>query len=142
MKIIVTTKEKIRLNRFLEWLFYFISYSIVFFLVSRFFKTFYIDSSHPLLFSILASFIIYILNQTVKPLLVRFTIPVTALTLGLFYPFINLFILKLTDWILGKYFNLLDFWVAFAISILISALNFLIEGFVIKPIIRKVKHHG
>jgi hypothetical protein len=142
MKIIVTTKEKIRLNRFLEWLFYFISYSIVFFLVSRFFKTFYIDSSHPLLFSILASFIIYILNQTVKPLLVRFTIPVTALTLGLFYPFINLFILKLTDWILGKYFNLLDFWVAFAISILISASNFLIEGFVIKPIIRKVKHHG
>ena len=142
MKIIVTTKEKIRLNRFLEWLFYFISYSIVFFLVSRFFNTFYIDSSHPLLFSILASFIIYILNQTVKPLLVRFTIPVTALTLGLFYPFINLFILKLTDWILGKYFNLLDFWVAFAISILISASNFLIEGFVIKPIIRKVKHHG
>ena len=142
MKIIVTTKEKIRLNRFLEWLFYFISYSIVFFLVSRFFKTFYIDSSHPLLFSILASFIIYILNQTVKPLLVRFTIPVTALTLGLFYPFINLFILKLTDWILGKYFNLLDFWVAFAISILISASNFLIEGFVIKPIIRKIKHHG
>ena len=142
MKIIVTTKEKIRLNRFLEWLLYFISYSIVFFLVSRFFKTFYIDSSHPLLFSILASFIIYILNQTVKPLLVRFTIPVTALTLGLFYPFINLFILKLTDWILGKYFNLLDFWVAFAISILISASNFLIEGFVIKPIIRKVKHHG
>lgn len=142
MRIIVTTKEKIRLNRFLEWLFYFISYSVVFFLVSRFFKTFYIDSSHPLLFSILASFIIYILNQTVKPLLVRFTIPVTALTLGLFYPFINLFILKLTDWILGKYFNLLDIWVALAISILISVANVLIEEFVIKPIIRKVKHHG
>ncbi len=142
MRIIVTTKEKIRLNRFLEWLFYFISYSVVFFLVSRFFKTFYIDSSHPLLFSILASFIIYILNQTVKPLLVRFTIPVTALTLGLFYPFINLFILKLTDWILGKYFNLLDIWVALAISILISVANVLIEEFVIKPLIRKVKHHG
>ena len=105
MKIIVTTKEKIRLNRFLEWLLYFASYSIVFFLVSCFFETFYIDPSHPVLFSILASFIIYILNQTVKPLLVRFTIPVMALTFGLFYPFINLFILKLTDWILGKYFN-------------------------------------
>ncbi len=142
MKIIVTTKEKIRLNRFLEWLLYFTSYSIVFFLVSSFFKTFYIDPHHPLLFSILASFIIYILNQTVKPLLVRFTIPVTALTFGLFYPFINLFILKLTDWILGKYFNLLDIWVALAISILISVANVLIEEFVIKPIIRKVRHHG
>ena len=108
----------------------------------RHYKLFYIDSSHPVLFSILASFIIYILNQTVKPLLVRLTIPVTGLTLGLFYPFINLFILKLADWILGKYFNLLDIWVALVISILISVANVLIEEFVIKPIIRKVKHHG
>ena len=141
MRIIVKTKEKIRLNRFLEWLLYFASYSIVFFIVSRFFKSFYIDPNHPVLFSILASFIIYILNQTVKPLLVRLTIPVTGLTLGLFYPFINLFILKLADWILGKYFNLLDIWVALVISILISVVNVLIEEFVIKPIIRKVKHH-
>lgn len=142
MRIIVKTKEKIRLNRFLEWLLYFASYSIVFFLVSKVFKSFYINPAHPVLFSILASFIIYILNQTVKPLLVRLTIPVTALTLGLFYPFINLFILKLTDWILGKYFNLLDIWVALVISILISVANVLIEEFVIKPIIRKVKYHG
>ena len=142
MRIIVKTKEKIRLNRFLEWLLYFASYSLVFFLVSKVFKSFYIDPTHPVLFSILASFIIYILNQTVKPVIVRLTIPVTALTLGLFYPFINLFILKLTDWILGKYFNLLDIWVALAISILISVANVLIEEFVIKPIIRKVKRHG
>ncbi len=142
MRIIVKTKEKIRLNRFLEWLLYFVSYSLVFFLVSFGFETFYIDPTHPVLFSILASFIIYILNQTVKPLLVRLTIPVTGLTLGLFYPFINLFILKLADWILGKYFNLLDFWVALAISILISVSNVLIEEFVIKPIIRRVKYHG
>ena len=142
MKIIVKTREKIRLNRFLEWLLYFASYSLVFFLISLFFETFYIDPSHPLLFSILASFIIYILNKTVKPLLVRLTIPVTALTLGLFYPFINLFILKLADWILGRYFNLLDFWVALVISILISAVNFLLEEFVIKPLIRKVRRYG
>ncbi len=142
MRIIVATKEKIRLNRFLEWLLYFTSYSLVFFLISKVFKSFYIDPAHPIFFSILASFIIYILNKTVKPILVRLTIPVTALTLGLFYPFINLFILKLTDWILGKYFNLLDIWVALVISILISVVNVLIEEFVIKPIIRKVKHHG
>ena len=142
MRLIVKTKGKIRLNRFLEWLLYFASYSLVFFLVSKVFSSFYIDPTHPVLFSILASFIIYILNKTIKPILVRFTIPVTALTLGLFYPFINLFILKLTDWILGKYFNLLDIWVALVISILISIANVLIEEFVIKPIIRKVKHHG
>lgn len=142
MKLIVVTKEKIRLNRFFEWLLYFASYSLVFFVISKIFKSFYINPSHPLLFSILASFIIYILNKTIKPLLVRLTIPVTALTLGLFYPFINLFILKLTDWILGKYFNLFDVWVALVISILISVANVLIETFIIKPIIRKVKQYG
>ena len=139
MRLIVVTKEKIRLNRFLEWLLYFIGYSLVFFFFFKVFKSFYIDSTHPLLFSILASFIIYILNKTIKPILVRLTIPVTALTLGLFYPFINLFILKLTDWILGKYFNILNIWVALIISILISISNIIIEEFVIKPIIRKVR---
>ena len=39
MRIIVKTKEKIRLNRFLEWLLYFASYSLVFFLVSFGFET-------------------------------------------------------------------------------------------------------
>ncbi|HIS38672.1 MAG TPA: phage holin family protein [Candidatus Onthousia faecavium] len=142
MKIIVATKGKVRLNRILEWFLYFVCYCAIFFLISLCFESFYIDPKHPLLFSILASFIIYILNQTVKPLLVRLTIPVTGLTLGLFYPFINLLILKLTDWILGSHFQLSDFWVALAISLLISVINFLVDSIMIKPIIRKVKNHG
>lgn len=142
MKIIVATKGNVRLNRFLEWLLYFISYCLVFFLISYFFESFYIDPKHPIIFTVLASFIIYVLNKTVKPLLVRLTIPVTALTLGLFYPFINLFILKLTDWILGSHFQLLDIWVALVISILISIINLVVEKFIIKPIIKKVKKHG
>lgn len=142
MRIIVTNKGKVRLNWFLEWLLYFGGYCLVFFLVSLFFKSFYVDKTHPFIYVVLASFIIYILNQTLKPLLVRFTIPVTALTLGLFYPFINLFILKLTDWILGPHFQLYDIWVALVISILISIANVLIEEVLIKPIIRKVKQHG
>lgn len=140
MKIVILSKGKERLNRFIEWLLYFISYSLVFIIVGSFLKSFYIDSAHPLLYSILATFILYILNKTVKPILVSLTIPITGVTLGLFYPFINLFVLKLVDWILGSHFDLKDFWVALVISILISVMNFVMEDIVIKPLIRRFKH--
>ena len=87
MKIVILSKGKERLNRSIEWLLYFISYSLVFIIVGSLFKSFYIDSAHPLLYSILATFILYILNKTVKPVLVSLTIPITGVTLGLFYPF-------------------------------------------------------
>lgn len=139
MRVVVFNKGKKRLNHLLEWILYFIGYLIVFFLISKMFTSFYIDPAHPLFYVTIAAFILYVLNKTVKPLLVTLTIPITALTLGLFYPFINLFTLKLTDWILGSHFNLLDIWVALVISVLISSLNFLLEGFVIKPLIERFK---
>ena len=112
----------------------------VFFLVSKLFKSFYIDKVHPLFYSTLATFILYVLNKTVKPILVSLTIPITGITLGLFYPFINLFVLKLTDWILGSHFDLNDFWVALVISILISVMNFVMEDVIIAPLIRRFKN--
>ncbi len=142
MKVVVSSRGKERLNRLLEWFLYFIGYLIVFYVVSKMFHSFYLDREHPFFYCLLATFILYVLNKTVKPLLVSLTIPITGLTLGLFYPFINLFVLKLTDWILGSHFNLLDIWVALVISLLISVMNFLMEGLVVKPIIRRVQNHG
>ena len=141
MKVVVLSKQKKRINRVIEWILYFIGYLFVFFIVSKFFKSFQMDKTHPFLYSALATFIIYVLNQTIKPILVTLTIPITGLTLGLFYPFINLFILKLTDWILGPHFNLTSFLVAIVISLLISIMNFLVEGLIIKPILKRVKVH-
>ena len=48
----------------------------------------------------IAVIIVFILNRTIKPLLVWMTLPLTALTLGLFYPLINILVLKITDFIL------------------------------------------
>jgi len=142
MRVVVLSKGKKRLNTFLEWILYFICYLVVFFVVSKMFKSFELDTAHPFLYSMLAVFILYVLNKTIKPILVTLTIPITGLTLGLFYPFINLFILKLVDWILGSHFNLTDIWVALVISILISTMNFMVEGLIIKPIIQRVKNYG
>ena len=142
MRIVVGEKEKLHFNRLLERHIYFVGYLFVFFIVSKLFKSFSIDPKHPLFYCTLAVLIIYLLNKAVKPFLVSLTIPITGLTFGLFYPFINLFILKLTDWILLDHFDLKDFWVALFISILISIMNFFMEELVIRPIIRKVQKHG
>lgn len=141
MQLIKEGKQFTRLNRMLEWIIYMLGYTIVFIIVSHLFDSLYIDIEHSYIYSFLVVFIVYLLNITIKPILVTLTIPITGITLGLFYPFINLFILKLTDWILGSHFDLQNFWIALWIAILISIMNFLMEGFIIKPIVKWVKKH-
>ncbi len=141
MHLIIKEKDVIRLNKFIEWLLYMAGYTLVFILISKLFTSMQVDSNHFYLYSMLIVLIIYILNQTVKPILVTLTIPITGITLGLFYPFINLFILKLTDWILGKHFDLHNFMIALLIAILLSIMNVMVEG-IIKKIIKKVKKYG
>ena len=58
-------------------------------------NTLYIDNTNYGLWGILAAILVFLLNKTIKPFLVWLTIPITGLTMGLFYPFINLFILKI-----------------------------------------------
>lgn len=142
MRLIIKEKGKIRLNKFLDWLIYMFFYTLILIIVSTFFDSMYIDKMHYYIYSSLITLIVYILNKTVKPILVKLTIPITGITLGLFYPFINLFILKVADWILGSHFNLENFFIALIISILISVSNFLVDGLIIKPILRKFKKAG
>ena len=84
----------------------------------------------------LAVIIIFILNRTVKPVLTWLTIPLTAMTLGLFYPLINAFILKLTDWILGKQFQINGILWLIVVSIVISIMNAIMDNFIIDGIIK------
>ena len=133
---------KNRINRLFDWLLYMIGYTLVFILVSNMFKSVYIDTSHSYIYSTAVVLILYILNKTIKPVLVTLTIPITGITLGLFYPFINLFILKLVDWILGSHFQLKNIWIALLVAILLSIINFIMEELVIKPIIKRVNKNG
>ena len=142
MHLIIQHKNSERLNRFLDWLLYMVGYTLVFILVTNMFKSIYIDINHSFIYSILIVLILYILNKTLKSVLVTLTIPITGLTLGLFYPFINLFILKLVDWILGPHFELENLKIALLVAILLSIINFIMEELVIKPIIKRVKRNG
>lgn len=142
MKKIKEEVNKQNIIRFIDWLLYMVGYALVFILASFLFKSFYIDTSCFGLYAFLAVIIIYILNKTIKPILVTLTMPITGLTLGLFYFVINLFILKITDWILQSHFNLGNTIYAFFIAIFISVMNILMEGIIIKPIIRRFKENG
>lgn len=124
-------------NKFIEWLLYMICYAIVLITVSIMFDSLYISNKFFGLYAFLAAVIIYILNQTIKPVLFYITLPITALTWGLFYPLINVLILYITSFILGDKFELKGIIIPFFIAILISLFNILMEGLIIKPIIRK-----
>jgi len=137
MKLVIKEKNKVRINRLLDWLLYMIGYTLVFIIVTSLFKTIRIDENHLIIWSAIIVLVLYILNKTVKPILVTLTIPITGLTLGLFYPCINVFILKLTDWMLGKHFEIENIFIALIAAILLSITNFIMEE-IIKKIIEKV----
>ena len=131
--------KKLINNKLIEWLIYMIGYAIVLITVSVLFSSFEINNKYFGVYALLASIIIYILNQTIKPVLTYITLPITVLSWGLFYPIINVFILYITSFILGDNFQIQGFILPFIIAVVISFLNLLMEGMVIKPIIHKSK---
>jgi len=136
--IIVNENNKRRLNRLIDWLIYMCGYALVLISVSVIFdKTIYIDNSYFGLWGLIAAIIIYILNKTIKPIIVWLTLPITGLTLGLFYPFINVFILNIVDVILKDHFKIEGIFMSVIIAIIISIMNILMENLVIEPILRK-----
>lgn len=140
MQIIIKEQDKVRINKLIDWTLYFIGYTIVFILATSLFNSIVIDNNHLIIWSIVIVFITYLLNKTIKPILITLTIPITGITLGLFYQCINVFILKLVDWLLGPHFQVNNLLVAFFAAILISVTNFIMEE-IIKSILSKVKKH-
>ena len=128
------------ISKILDWLVYMLGYTIVLIAVSVLFKkTVYVDNALFGLWGFIAVIIIYILNKTIKPMIVWLTLPLTGLTLGLFYPFINVFILKIVEFILDGHFAIHGIWMAFIVAIFISIMNGLMDTLIIEPLIRRMK---
>ncbi len=126
-------------NRFFEWGLYMVGYSLVLIIMAILFKSLYISNEYYGLYALLGAIIIYILNQTIKPILFYITLPLTSISMGLFYPLINVLILYITSFILGDKFVIKGIFIPFIMAILISFMNVLMEGLVIKPIIKRSK---
>ena len=129
-----------KFNKYIDWFIHMVGYALVLITVSVIFKkTIVIDNSYFGLWGLIAVIIIFVLNRTIKPLVVWMTLPLTALTLGLFYPIINILILKITDFILGPHFDIHGTIVLFLVSIIISIMNAIMDNIIIDTLLRGKK---
>ena len=69
--------------------------------------------------ALIVAVVLGLLNFFVKPILVLLTLPITILTLGLFYLVINAIIIVLCDKLIDG-FNVSSFWTALFFSIILS----------------------
>ena len=130
----IYSKDKSFKYVILEYTLTLIINSIVLILASKIFKGFYIQSFG---YAIITSLVISLLSSTVKPFLKLIFLPVTVITTGIFYPFINLLMLYLVSFIFGSNFVIHGLWIPLLISILISVMNLLLEGLVFKPVLER-----
>ena len=86
--------------------------------------------------TLLVALILGLLNAVLKPLLFLVSLPITVLTLGVFYLVLNAAMLGLTAWIAGKFesihFAVDGFWSAFWGAVIISVVSWFI-GLVVNP---------
>ena len=137
-KMIVKAKKKI--NKYIDIFIHLIGYTLVLITVSVLFRnTVYIDNQYYGLWGFLAVLIIFIANRLIKPLLFWLTLPLTAITLGLFYPLINVFILKIADWCLLCHFEIKGIISVFLVSIIISIMNAIMDNLIIDTFLRRFK---
>lgn len=129
-----------KISKYLDWLIRMVGYALVLIAVSIVFNnTIYIDNSYFGFWGLIAVIIIFILNKTIKPVIVWLTLPLTAITLGLFYLIINVLVLKITDFILMSHFDIHGLIMPFIVSIVISIMNVIMDKVITNNII-KVKN--
>lgn len=141
MKIVIVNEHNgntySRLNGIIDWLLHMVGYTLVLITVASIFKKTIQFEGNIILWGFIATIIIYVLNKTIKPILFYLTIPITGVTLGLFYPFLNVIILNIVDFILGNQFSINGIFMSFIVAILISIMNMLMECLVINPLLKR-----
>ncbi len=128
----IYSKDKSFKYIILEYTLTLIINSIVLILASKIFKGFYIQSFG---YAIITSLVISLLSSTVKPFLNLIFLPVTVITTGIFYPFINVIILKLASLIMGDAFVVEGWILPFFIALFISFTTLILDKLITKNMI-------
>ena len=128
----IYSKDKSFKYVILEYTLTLIINSIVLILASKIFKGFYIQSFG---YAIITSLVISLLSSTVKPFLKLMFLPVTVITTGIFYPFINVIILKLASLIMGDTFVVEGWILPFFIALFISFTTLIFDKLITKNVI-------
>ena len=128
----IYSKDKSFKYVILEYTLTLIINSIVLILASKIFKGFYIQSFG---YAIITSLVISLLSSTVKPFLKLIFLPVTVITTGIFYPFINVIILKSSSLIMGDTFVVEGWILPFFIALFISFTTLILDKLITKNVI-------
>lgn len=128
----IYSKDKSFKYVILEYALTLIINSIVLILASKIFNGFYIESFG---YAIITSLVISLLSSTVKPFLKLIFLPITVITTGIFYPFINVIILKLASLIMGDAFIVEGWILPFFIAIFISFTTLILDKLITKNLI-------
>lgn len=127
-------KAKERLIVVAELVFDLVIYAVILMLASLIFRGLYIEN---FAYAFLASAIIAALNATVKPILVYLTLPLTMLTFGIFYPIINVIVLKLCGLFLGSHFVVEGIIGPFFLVLFVSLIKMIVDSVITKRVHRK-----
>lgn len=111
-------------------------YATILLIASMIFRGLYIEN---FAYAFLATAIITILNATIKPILVYLTLPLTIYTFGLFYPIINVTVLKLCGLFLGEHFVVEGIIGPFFLVLFISTLKIILDNLIAKKIKEDIK---
>lgn len=106
-------------------------YAMVLMIASGLFEAFYVKN---LFFAIIASLILSLLNATIKPVLIVFTLPLNIITLGIAYPLVNVIILQFCDFLMGSTFDISGFFAPFFIAVFISFMKILLDNLITKKV--------
>jgi len=89
--------------------------------------------------AILASFVLVILNWTIKPLLHIISLPITFITFGLFSFVINAITLELTSVLVGSTsFHFTSFGAALLVAVILAICNSIINSYTMDNFQRRV----
>lgn len=133
MKVVNKNKVRVMTKEILSSTISLVLSALVLLAAGIIFKGFYVESFW---IAIITAAVITILNYLIKPLLIYLTLPITIMSLGLFYPIVNVIILKLASLIMGSSFQVEGILAPIFIAIFISFMNLLIQNLIIKPIKR------
>ena len=109
-------------------------YAVVLLITSSLFEHFYIDG---FINALIAACILSVLNYTIKPLLVYWTLPLSIITYGIAYPIVNMIVLKLCDILMGSTFVITGFFSTFVVAIFISVLRIIFDNMITKRVGRR-----
>lgn len=76
--------------------------------------------------ALLVALVLGILNAVVRPVFILLTLPITVLTFGLFLLVINSVLVYVTSFIVPG-FSVANFWWAFLLGLVLSALNYIVN---------------